>query len=63
VLTIFVKADGAAGTVEIQSSSGYPLLDNWARSAVQNWRFNSVTSDGKPIAEWYLVSIPFKLQN
>jgi hypothetical protein len=24
---------------------------------------NPATSDGKPIAEWYLFSIPFKLQN
>jgi protein TonB len=30
---------------------------------VQSWRFNPATSDGKPIAEWYQVSIPFKLQN
>lgn len=63
VLRIFVKADGTAGAVEIKSSSGYPLLDNSAKSTVQTWRFNPATSDGKPIAEWYQVSIPFKLQN
>jgi protein TonB len=63
VLRIFVKADGTAGDVQIKSSSGYPLLDTSARTTVQSWRFNPATSDGKPIAEWYQVSIPFKLQN
>lgn len=62
-LRILVKADGSAGAVEIASSSGYPLLDESARSTVQTWRFNPATVDGKAVAEWYRVSIPFKLQN
>jgi protein TonB len=63
MLRVLVKADGTAGAVEIRSSSGYPLLDESARKAVQAWRFNPGTSDGKPIAEWYQLSIPFKLQD
>jgi protein TonB len=63
VLRVLVKADGTAGAVEIKSSSGYPLLDESARKTVQTWRFNPGTSDGKPIAEWYQLSIPFKLQD
>lgn len=63
VVRVFVKADGTAGTVEIKSSSGFPLLDASAQRAVQTWRFNPATSDGKPIAEWYQVAIPFTLQN
>lgn len=62
-LRILVKADGNAGAVEIASSSGYPLLDESARSTVQTWRFNPATVDGKAVTEWYRVSIPFKLQN
>lgn len=62
-LRILVKADGTAGAVEIASSSGYPLLDESARSTVQTWHFNPATVDGKAVAEWYRVSIPFKLQN
>ncbi|MDB5764698.1 MAG: hypothetical protein JWQ21_3693 [Herminiimonas sp.] len=62
-LRVLVKADGAAGAVEIKSSSGYPLLDEAAKSTVQSWRFNPATSDGKPMADWYLVPITFKLQN
>lgn len=62
-LRILVKADGNAGAVEIASSSGYPLLDESARGTVQTWRFNPATVDGKAVAEWYRVFIPFKLQN
>jgi protein TonB len=61
-LRVFVKADGTAGQVEIRSSSGYPLLDESARTAVQSWRFRPATSDGKPVGDWFLIPIPFKLQ-
>ncbi|WP_151636567.1 energy transducer TonB [Noviherbaspirillum aerium] len=63
VLRVLVRADGTAGTVEIRTSSGFPLLDQSARNAVQTWRFNPATSDGKPVDEWFLIPIPFKLQN
>jgi len=63
ILRVLVQADGSAGAVEIRSSSGFPMLDEAARSAVQTWRFNPATSDGKPVAEWYLVPIFFKLSN
>ncbi|HEY0844747.1 MAG TPA: energy transducer TonB [Noviherbaspirillum sp.] len=63
VLRVLVKADGTAGTVEIKNSSGHPLLDESARSTVQTWRFSPATVDGKPVAEWYQVAIPFTLQN
>jgi periplasmic protein TonB len=63
VLRVLVNADGTAGQVEIRTSSGYPLLDESARTAVQRWRFRPATSDGKPVADWFLIPIPFKLQN
>lgn len=63
VLRVLVNADGTAAQVEINSSSGYPLLDESARAAVQRWRFRPATSNGKPIADWFLIPIPFKLQN
>jgi protein TonB len=61
VLRVLVQPDGGAGTVDIKTSSGYPLLDEAAQTAVQDWRFNPATVDGKPIARWYQVPIPFKL--
>lgn len=63
VLRVLVKADGTAGAVEIKNSSGYPLLDESARSTVQGWRFKPATADGRPVAEWYQLAIPFTLQD
>jgi protein TonB len=61
VLRVLVKADGTVGALEIASSSGYPLLDRSATSTVRHWRFQPATVDGKPVAEWYELSIPYKL--
>lgn len=63
LLRVFVNADGTAGTVQIKTSSGFPLLDQAAREAVQSWHFQPATLDGKPIAEWYQIPIPFTLKN
>lgn len=63
VLRVLVQSDGSAGEVQIRKSSGYELLDEAARTAIRSWRFNPATSDGKAIAEWYQIPIPFTLQN
>lgn len=63
VLRVFVRADGTAGQVEVKSSSGHALLDESAKSAVQDWRFQPATSDGKAVADWFLIPIPFTLQD
>lgn len=63
VLRVLVQSDGSAGEVQIKKSSGYELLDASARTALRSWRFNPATSDGKAIAEWYEIPIPFTLEN
>lgn len=62
-LRVLVQADGTAGKVEIERSSGYALLDEAARNAVRSWRFQPATKDGKPVADWYLTPVVFKLEN
>jgi protein TonB len=63
ILRVLVRSDGTAGHVEVKSSSGFPRLDQAAIDAVQTWRFNPATVDGKAIEEWYQVPITLKLQN
>jgi protein TonB len=63
MLQVLVKADGTAGSVDIKKSSGFPLLDEAARTTVQTWRFNPATVDGKPVQEWYVVPVTFTLKN
>lgn len=61
-LRVLVTENGTAGLVEVKTSSSYPLLDESARSAVMQWHFNPATIDGKPISEFYSLTIPFKLE-
>jgi protein TonB len=63
ILRVLVKADGTAGAVDVKTSSGFPLLDAAAKGAVESWRFNPATTDGKPVAEWHLVPIVFTLKD
>ena len=63
ILRVLVKSDCTAGNVEVKSSSGFPRLDQAAIGAVQTWRFNPATIDGKAVEEWYKVPITLKLQN
>lgn len=63
VLRVLVGANGRAQQVELHSSSGHALLDQSAKQAVQNWRFAPATRHGQPVSDWFLVPIPFKLQD
>jgi protein TonB len=63
MLRVQVMADGSAGTVQVQQSSNFPMLDEAAQSAVKTWRFNPATVDGKPVTEWFRVPITFTLKN
>lgn len=63
VLQVLVAADGSAGEVQIKHSSGHALLDQSALAAARSWRFAAATEDGKPVAEWYQISIPYTLRD
>lgn len=61
ILRVLVRSDGAAGQIEIGTSSGYPLLDQAARRAVQRWRFVPATNNGQAVSDWFLLPVRFTL--
>lgn len=62
LVSVEVLADGSAGQVKLQSSSGHPVLDEVALKAVRDWHFSPARHAGQPVDKWFLVPIPFILK-
>jgi protein TonB len=62
VLNVEVLAEGKAGEVKLQQSSGYEMLDNAALQTVKTWRFTPARRLGQPVTQWFLVPIKFSLE-
>lgn len=62
VLSVEVLADGHAGQIKVQQSSGHEVLDNAALQAVRGWRFVAARQGGQAVSKWFLVPIPFILK-
>jgi len=64
VLQLYVQEDGKVGEARVQTSSGFPKLDEAAvKEALRSWRLLPATQGGKPIAMWYSFRIVFKIEN
>ncbi len=61
LLKVEVGADGRAGGVSLERSSGFPLLDQAAIQAVKRWTFEPATVAGLPAASAVDVPIRFSL--
>ena len=61
ILKILVGENGQVSNFEIFQSSGYPILDKAAVSAVKMWLFEPGTKNGEKIKMWVKVPIRFKL--
>lgn len=61
VLRTLVGADGAVKRVEVDTSSGYALLDRASRTAVLRWRFVPATRGGVAVEGEVLIPFDFKL--
>lgn len=62
VLNVEVLAEGRAGEVKLQTSSGYDILDKSALQTVKTWKFSPATRLGQPVTQWFLVPIKFSLE-
>jgi periplasmic protein TonB len=64
VLEIYVLANGRVGDARILKSTGSESLDRAAvTEAKRNWRMKPATRDGVPFADWYKMSVVFRLEN
>ena len=63
MLRVSVSAHGRPLEVDVQQTSGYPVLDLAALSAVRQWQFVPATQDGQPIRAVAEVPIQFRLDN
>jgi len=61
-LRVYVSADGAAEKIELQTSSGWPRLDQAAQDTVRNWRFVPAKLGDKAVPAWVIVPINFVLE-
>ncbi len=62
LLRVQVQPDGRVGSISLARSSGHTLLDDAARSAVEDWAFVPATRGGVPTSGWVSVPIEFRLQ-
>ncbi len=58
---VVVTAEGLAGGVMLERSSGHPSLDEAALNAVRSWRFVPARRAGQAIESPYVVPLVFRL--
>ena len=62
VLDVEVLAEGRAGDVKVQQSSGHEILDNAALQTVKTWHFTPARHFGQAVTRRFLVPIKFSLE-
>lgn len=63
VLTLLVGLDGKVLDSKVETSSGYPRLDEAAKDALSLCKFEPGTVDGKPEQAWGRIAYVFKNPN
>lgn len=61
IVQIYVGADGRVSEAKLDSSTGYPELDEAAIKYAKTWRVLPGTVDGVPQPMWWKVRVTFKL--
>jgi protein TonB len=63
MLRVSVSADGTPLEVDVAATSGFPVLDSAALSAVRQWSFVPATQAGAPVSAVAEVPVRFRLEN
>lgn len=63
LLRVYITADGTINEVEVARSSGHPILDGAAVTAVRRWRGSPATQNGRAISTTELLPVRFKLRD
>jgi protein TonB len=63
IVTVTVSADGKITNESIQTSSGFPRLDEACLKGVHGQRMIPATEDGKPVEKTVALPIVWKLTN
>lgn len=62
VVLVLIDTNGLPREPQIAQSSGFPRLDEAALAGVRKARFKPYTENGKPLAGWARIPIPFELE-
>ncbi|MEW6186021.1 MAG: energy transducer TonB [Thermodesulfobacteriota bacterium] len=62
LLKVNVLKDGSVGSLALQRSSGYPVLDRSALKAVRDWKFIPAKKEGQPVEMEVQVPVKFRLE-
>jgi protein TonB len=62
-LRVRILADGTAGEIRLERSSGHEALDEAAMESVQHWRFVPAKEGDKAVDSWAIIPIAFKLKS
>jgi len=60
LLRIWINKQGKVFQVQVEESSGYPLLDAAATTSVRGWNVKPAQRDGQPVAGSWLLPIRFR---
>ncbi len=63
LLQVVVTPSGLPERIQVKKSTGHPVLDHAAVSALQQWRFLPARRDGRAVSATVVIPVTFKLEN
>ncbi|MEY4590206.1 MAG: hypothetical protein RL497_2282, partial [Pseudomonadota bacterium] len=63
-LAMYLNADGKVQEARVETSSGFPRLDEAVvKHVTRSWKFEPCTEDGKPVACWHKMKVKMQLKD